>query len=330
MHCSCPRDVRPASRAEEVSLPAVVKLEFGSSAVAVKHVTSHVEIEQHVIHVQNTLVDEQDHPGIGLGHGRCLMLMPRLQGTSTAWIWCCTRGTCWPPSCPTTAPPACPSAWRRPPSCPSLLLPEQKQQAISAAATCCRALGLHTGVFNVELMMTPCGPRPVEINARMGGFYLRDWIRLTYNVDLFHLALMTACGGIRPVVPGSSSLEEIHTDWDKDHLVTDKVKDGVDPGKGYIMGIRLFPSRHSQALATKASPQHLSLLHQKGHVVFSQFEPEVQYPSHTGFEEPYGNLAVRASSVPKARTKLIDVCTGLGLETEESMQELLSDFVDVS
>ena len=37
-------------------------------------------------------------------------------------------------------------------------------------------IGLETGVFNVELKMCPTGPRLLEINARMGGYYLRDWI----------------------------------------------------------------------------------------------------------------------------------------------------------
>ena len=65
----------------QIPLPAVLKLEFGSSAVGVKHVHSLQEAVQHVKHVQDTLRSEQDHPGVGLGHGCSLILMPRLLGS---------------------------------------------------------------------------------------------------------------------------------------------------------------------------------------------------------------------------------------------------------
>jgi len=47
-------------------------------------------------------------------------------------------------------------------------------------------------------MMTPMGPRLVEINARMGGFSIYHWLRRLYDIDLVHLAIMVACG-VRPV-----------------------------------------------------------------------------------------------------------------------------------
>ena len=65
----------------QIPLPAVLKLEFGSSAVGVKHVYSLREAVQHVQDVQDTLRSEQDHPGVGLGHGCSLILMPRLLGS---------------------------------------------------------------------------------------------------------------------------------------------------------------------------------------------------------------------------------------------------------
>lgn len=60
------------------------------------------------------------------------------------------------------------------PSC----LPNNKiEQLITAAYQCCTEIGLVSGVFNVEMKMTPTGPKLIEINARMGGYYLRDWIK---------------------------------------------------------------------------------------------------------------------------------------------------------
>ena len=65
----------------QIPLPAVLKLAFGSRAVGTKHVHSLQEAVQHVQHVQDTLRSEQDHPGVGLGHGCSLILMPRLLGS---------------------------------------------------------------------------------------------------------------------------------------------------------------------------------------------------------------------------------------------------------
>ncbi|XP_076443931.1 carnosine synthase 1-like, partial [Babylonia areolata] len=209
---------------------------------------------------------------------------------------------------------------------PSLLPKGQQQQLIWAAASCCQGLGLHTGVYNVDMKMTSCGPRLLEVNGRMGGIYLRKWIRLIYNVDLFQLALMCACG-IRPVLSGSSSLEE---DQEGSDPTADKTQEnGKDSDKGYIMGINLCSSRHGQALATTASPQHLQLLDQEGHIVFSELDGDTTSDG-SSFEKPFCNLAVRASSVDEAKSKLVSVCTKLGLETEESVLEVLSAFVQPS
>ncbi|KAL8577464.1 hypothetical protein ACOMHN_021916 [Nucella lapillus] len=204
-----------------------------------------------------------------VGLGNCMILMPRLLGTEhdvdvvlfesqVMAAYVSDNGPNRHPLCmPTSG------------LMPSVRPKEQRQELIQAAAACCRGLGLHTGVFNVEMMMTPQGPRLLEVNARMGGNNLRDWIRMIYNVDLFHLALMCACG-IRPVLPegGISSLDE---DF-KDQVKTEEQKDeDKELQNGYLMGIMLYPSRHAQALATTASPQRLQALCQNGDVVFSHF-----------------------------------------------------------
>lgn len=59
----------------------MLKLEFGSSAVGVKHVHNFQEAVEHVKHLQDTLRSEADRPGVGLGHGYSLLLMPCLLGT---------------------------------------------------------------------------------------------------------------------------------------------------------------------------------------------------------------------------------------------------------
>lgn len=54
--------------------------------------------------------------------------------------------------------------------------------------------GLLDGVFNVEFKLIRVGLRFIEINSRMGGFYLRDWILEFYGVDLFLAVVMVVCG----------------------------------------------------------------------------------------------------------------------------------------
>ncbi|XP_070174693.1 carnosine synthase 1-like [Littorina saxatilis] len=406
-----------------IPLPAVLKLEFGSSAVGVKHVHSFQEAVEHVKHLQDTLRSEADRPGVGLGHGYSLLLMPCLLGTEHDVDVVLFEGQLVAAFLSDNGPTRLPLCAETAAVMPSVLRNEHQRQLVSAAASCCRGLGLSTGVFNVEMMLTARGPKLIEVNARMGGYYLRDWIRQLYNADLLLFALMCACG-VRPVLTGycslddengfsSSSFDDVteddgtledakgpisvnddvssspvimngdvskqgiyrgvganglhaddkdvsensnditsiktfknviqknclrkndinsensidnHVSFSNDRNVTSS--DG-DVTKVQLMGIMLYPSRH--ALTTTATPQCLKQLHETGQIIFTQFETEVVDSAENGsFEEPFGNLAVRATSLQKSRAKLVSVCTSLGLETKESLREILQDFVSLT
>ena len=153
----------------------------------------------------------------------------------------------------------------------------------------------------------------LEVNGRMSGMYKRHWLRHLYGIDLVHITLMCICG-VRPVVTGDSFLDEEVDDVGKDHM----------------MGISLFSSRHRHALQTTATPARLQQLHDDGHIVFIQFDSEMDSSHGSSFEEPCASLAVKAANVEEARARLISVCTSLGLETEESLRELLLDFVQLA
>ncbi|TPW17084.1 MAG: hypothetical protein FD126_3731, partial [Elusimicrobia bacterium] len=47
-----------------------------------------------------------------------------------------------------------------------------------------KALGLTHGALHVEARICPDGPRLVEVNARMGGDYIYDWVQTVWGVDL--------------------------------------------------------------------------------------------------------------------------------------------------
>jgi D-alanine-D-alanine ligase len=59
-----------------------------------------------------------------------------------------------------------------------------------------KALGLTTGALHLEAKITPSGPKLVELNARMGGDYLYDWIKTVWEVDLIEEASKIAVGGV--------------------------------------------------------------------------------------------------------------------------------------
>nr|KAG5708664.1 hypothetical protein BaRGS_034881 [Batillaria attramentaria] len=76
---------------------------------------------------------------------------------------------------------------------PSLLPEDKLESVITAAFECCKALGLDHGVFDVDIMLTKSGPKLIEINPRVGGYWTREFILQCYNVDLVPLACLIAC-----------------------------------------------------------------------------------------------------------------------------------------
>lgn len=81
---------------------------------------------------------------------------------------------------------------------PSALDDERQQQLISAAWLTCQRIGLKSGVVNVELKFSRFGPKVLEVNGRMGGFYIPDWVHEVWDLELPEQAMLIACG-IRPV-----------------------------------------------------------------------------------------------------------------------------------
>lgn len=62
-----------------------------------------------------------------------------------------------------------------------------------------KTLGLTNGALHLEAKITPGGPKLIELNARMGGDYLYDWIKTVWEVDLIEEAARIAVG--TPIAP---------------------------------------------------------------------------------------------------------------------------------
>lgn len=56
------------------------------------------------------------------------------------------------------------------------------------------ALGLSNGALHLEAKITPTGPKLIELNARMGGDYLYDWIKTVWETDIIEEASKIAVG----------------------------------------------------------------------------------------------------------------------------------------
>ena len=277
--------------ADTFSFPVVLKLEYGSSAVGVSLGQNIDELRHKYREIQNTLHCEEDFGGIGLGFGNNMAIMELLKGSEhDVDIILFERkmiGAFVSDNGPTRVPFFTETAATMPTTLPS----DKASQLITAAYQCCTEIGLSNGVFNVELKMTPTGPKLVEINARMGGFYLRDWIKRIYGVDLMLCAMMISCG-VRPFIP--------------------KLKP-----KCQIMGVMLLPSLHRTFLDTNSAEHNVikgMTLH--GDVIWNQFDLEVTEHGNGRHEEPIANIAVSGINATDTRKKLLSVCDSLNISSE--------------
>ncbi|KAJ8371699.1 hypothetical protein AAFF_G00303080 [Aldrovandia affinis] len=286
-HVESGQDLKDAVRHGAVRFPAVMKLEYGAGAVGVKRVDSPEEGLAHMEKIAGDLREETDYPGIGLGWGNAMTLMEFVGGTEHDVDVVLFAGRLEGAFVSDNGPTRTPSFTETAAQMPTGLPADKREQLIRAAHHSCLGCGLRDGVFNVELKMTALGPRLVEINARMGGFYLRDWILQLYGVDILLAAFMVACG-LAPRLPSAAGL----------------------PPRGAYVGVMCVVSQHLQALRTTARPERLRRLHQEGALRLNELEDELIAGE---YEEPYCNVGVRDERPADARRRLLALCQGLGL-----------------
>ncbi|KAL0974050.1 hypothetical protein UPYG_G00214750 [Umbra pygmaea] len=273
-----------------VRFPAIMKLEYGAGAVGVRKVRSLEESLAHFERIGGDLREETDYPGIGLGWSNAMTLMEYVGGTEHDVDLVLFEGRLEAAFVSDNGPTRAPAFTETAAQMPSGLARDKRVQLIQAAHHACLGCGLRDGVFNVELKMTEVGPRLIEINARMGGFYLRDWIHQLYGVDMLMSAFMVSCG-IRPCLPSATAL----------------------PARGHFAGVMVVVSQHLQALRDTASPDRLRKLHEDGALRLNQLADEDELISGE-YEEPFCNIGVRdAHNAANARQRLLALCQGLGL-----------------
>ena len=67
-------------------------------------------------------------------------------------------------------------------------------QVLEMARRVVPALGLTHGALHLEAKIGADGPRLIEVNARMGGDYLQDWVKEVWGTDLIEDAVRIALG----------------------------------------------------------------------------------------------------------------------------------------
>ncbi|XP_064613939.1 carnosine synthase 1-like isoform X2 [Liolophura sinensis] len=269
-----------------IGFPAVMKLEYGSSAVAVELVENVDQCHDHLDKVQRDLQTESDLPGIGLGHGNAMLLMEYVDGTEHDVDIIIYRRKLVAAFVSDNGPTNLPNFTETSAAMPTYLSPGKRNQLVVAAYQCCTEIGLENGTFNVEMKMTPAGPKLLEINGRMGGFYLRDWIKTCYKVDILLCSFAIACD-VRPI--GTTQDPTTH-----------------------ILGLMLTPGHHAQAL-TPEKLAFLRTLDTNGVIRFNQLE---ESPEPEDYDVPFCNIAVLASDRDHAKTRLIDIGKLIGIDSQ--------------
>ncbi|XP_030339602.1 carnosine synthase 1 [Strigops habroptila] len=291
-------DVERAAGA--VPFPAVAKLEFGAGAVGVRLVESPEQCHEHAARLWRDLRDDADHPGIGLGWGNAMLLMEYVPGTEHDVDLVVFEGRLMGAWVSDNGPTRLPAFLETAACLPSCLPADRQAQLVRAALQCCLACGLRDGVFNVELKLGPAGPRLLEINPRMGGFYLRDWIREVYGADLLLAAVLVALG-LPPVLPASPA------------------------PRTHLAGVMCLGSEHGAVLGAGGALEALRDLQSRGLVRLNRLFEETAADGE--YEEPCLSVACAGETRAEACLRLLGLCQALGIDSPRyPVEHFLSHF----
>lgn len=172
--------------AAQVGFPAVVKPEFGASALGCVRVDN-VESLPGVYSLVRSVVGPE---GDGIFRaGNDLLLEEYLDGVEFDVDLVMHDGRCVFSSVSQNWPTNEPSFQETGLHCP----PDHSRKAVRGlvdlVVQTVQAFGLTRGVLHVEGKCTSRGPRIIEVNARMGGGRIWDYVRSVWNVDLVEAQL---------------------------------------------------------------------------------------------------------------------------------------------
>ncbi|HSS80550.1 MAG TPA: ATP-grasp domain-containing protein [Gaiellaceae bacterium] len=177
--------------AGEVGFPAVVKPEFGAGAAGCVRVDD-VESLPGIYSVVRRIVDpEQD---VIFRAGNDLLLEEYLDGVEFDVDLVMEDGKCLFSSVSQNWPTAEPSFQETGLHCPPDHDRKEVRRLVRHVVETVCAFGLGQGVLHVEGKCTSRGPRIVEVNARMGGGRVHEFVEAIWGVDLIEAQLRSCLG----------------------------------------------------------------------------------------------------------------------------------------
>jgi biotin carboxylase len=182
-----------------VGFPAVVKLEFGANAIGAVRVDDLESLPRIYTLVRSTARPET----FGIYRaGNDLLLEEYLDGVEFDVDLVMHDGDCVFSSVSQNWPTAEPSFQETGLHCPADHDKREVRRLVDLVVRTVQAFGLHRGVLHVEGKCTSRGPRIVEINARLGGGRVWQYVRDVWGVDLVD-ALVRASLGLPPSLKAS-------------------------------------------------------------------------------------------------------------------------------
>jgi carnosine synthase len=182
-----------------VGFPAVVKPEFGAAAMGCVRVDD-LESLPNVYSLVRGVVRPEGH-GI-FRAGNDLLLEEYLDGVEFDVDLVMHNGSCSFSSVSQNWPTAEPSFQETGLHCPPDHNRKEVRRLVDFVVQTVQAFGLHRGVLHVEGKCTSRGPRIVEVNARLGGGRIWDFVRAVWGVDLVE-AQLRSCLDLPPNVKPS-------------------------------------------------------------------------------------------------------------------------------
>jgi biotin carboxylase len=182
-----------------VGFPAVVKPEFGAAAMGCVRVDD-MESLPNIYSLVRSVARPEGHTIFRAGND--LLLEEYLDGVEFDVDLVMHRGACVFSSVSQNWPTAEPSFQETGLHCPADHDRKELRRLVDLVVKTVQGFGLHRGVLHVEGKCTSRGPRIVEVNARLGGGRIWQFVRAVWEVDLVE-ALVRACLDRPPAVEPS-------------------------------------------------------------------------------------------------------------------------------
>jgi carnosine synthase len=219
-----------------VGFPAVVKPEFGASAMGCVKVDD-LEALPGVYTLVRSVVNTDTDAIFRAGND--LLLEEYLDGVEFDVDLVMHNGECVFSSVSQNWPTAEPSFQETGLHCP----PDHDRKAVGRlvdlTVRTAQAFGLHQGVLHVEGKCTSRGPRIVEVNARMGGARIHEIVEAVWGVDLIG-AHLRSCLGLAPDVRPSRRPQA---------AVINTILHAAGPGRLQALPIATTPPKGASSVA---------------------------------------------------------------------------------